>query len=545
MSGVRRWEVTVDGSETSLPKRVCIEREATVGRDSENEICILNPLLSRRHARFVQRDGSLYVSDMDSANGTYVNDVRIHAEQVLHEGDVVTVGGTLLMFHETDYLDELLRTGIRADPTRRTIHKSVDVANLVDEDRSLGVISRATNALVEHRPLPEILDKVLEAVLDSIPAQRAAIILIEGQPAVLTLKAERLCEDLDVGEMRHDIIRQALEKRLAILVHDAGRNPASQEASVAHVSPIVSVMCAPLWAPFRKGGGGRVSGLIYLDSSAHRPPLTDRDLHILVMLANIAATKVENTRLVEETLQRYRIEEDMRLAAKIQTDLLPLSSPTVPGYNVCGTTKPCRMVGGDYFDFDFDGRKLHLVLADVSGKGTGAAMLMVALRATVRAHWQSGPLTEATTRINRTFHQNVPSDKYATLFIARLDPESGRLEYVNAGHNRPVVVQPNGRWEKLEVGGTVVGAFCDGTYQQDAVVLEPGSCLLVFSDGITDAWPDEDTADRQLANMTNVRKRGDLDALRAAIFKATEAADDDRTLIIIERLPADVAASEE
>jgi len=276
--------------------------------------------------------------------------------------------------------------------------------------------------------------------------------------------------------------------------------------------------------------------MVYVDNQSDRPPLTDRDLHIFVMLANITATKIENARLLEESLQKQRIEEDMRLAAEIQSDLLPRSSPIIAGYRVCGTTEPCRMVGGDYFDFEHDGRCLYIALADVSGKGIGAAMLMVALRATVRAHWQDAGLTEATARINRTFHQTVPPDKYATFFVARLDPRSGRLEYVNAGHNRPLLVRPDGQWQRLEVGGTVLGAFPEVTYDQETVVLEPGACLLVFSDGVSDAWRDEDEADRQLVNLVQTRKRGDVAALRAKIFRAGKRANDDRTLIILERL---------
>jgi sigma-B regulation protein RsbU (phosphoserine phosphatase) len=204
-------------------------------------------------------------------------------------------------------------------------------------------------------------------------------------------------------------------------------------------------------------------------------------------------------------------------------------------------TEPCRMVGGDYFDFEDDGCALHMALADVSGKGTGAAMLMVALRATVRAHWRDGTLTEVMARINRTFHQTVPPDKYATFFLARLETASGRLDYVNAGHNRPLLIRADGRWQRLEVGGTVVGSFPDATYEQAAVVLEPGACLLVYSDGISDVWPSPEEADQHFVNLAIKRRQGDVAALRNAIFNSVEQATDDRTLIIVERLAKSTA----
>jgi sigma-B regulation protein RsbU (phosphoserine phosphatase) len=546
MSETRRfcWEVTVDGSGMSPSGRVRLKERATVGRDEGNDISFPDAMVSRRHAELQQRDGSLYVVDLDSTNGTYVNDFRIHGEKILRDGDVVTVGGLSLVCHETacegESPDEVahgaVKTTLKRSSTMRAIRKMVDVDELVHEDRSLGVVCQVANTLVAHHPLPEIFDRVLAAVLEAIPAQRAAIILLEGEPAVPRLKTARMRAGVDMGEIRQDVVQRVLEERKAFLVRDTFDDPTPREPSVGPADRIQSVMCAPLWSPSTGRGKGRMLGLIYLDNLSDRPPLADRDLYVLIVLANIAATKIENAHLAEESLQNQRIEEDMRLAATIQADLLPPGSPVVPGYVVCGMTAPCRLVGGDYFDFEHDDQTLHIALADVSGKGIGAAMLMVALRATVRAHWRDGALTEATARINRTFHQTVPSDKYATFFIARLERASGRLDYVNAGHNRPLLVGPDGQWRRLEVGGTVVGAFPETTYEQESVVVEPGACLLVFSDGISDAWRSQEDADHHLVQLAVGRRRGDVSALRSEIFRSVEHSNDDRTLIIVERL---------
>jgi hypothetical protein len=457
------------------------------------------------------------------------------------------MGSGSLVFHQTEFPSpgETVRNGVvRAelmeDLTPSVVRRFVDVTELDQEDRSLGVVCQATNALLAHNPLPELFDKILEATLNAIPAWRAAITLLEGQPPAPALKATRTRDGKAMGTVRRDIVQRVLEGRQALLISDV-----VEEGAVRNLGadPIRSVMCAPLWATSNGKSHGRVLGTLYLDSQDDRPPLTNRDLHIFVMLANITATKIENARLMEESLHSQRIEADMRLAAQIQSDLLPRTLPEIAGYRVCGATEPCRTVGGDYFDFEYDGRRLHLALADVSGKGIGAAMLMVALRATVRAHWRDGGLTEATSRINGTFHQTVPSDRYATCFVARLDPPSGVLEYVNAGHNRPLLIRPNGEWHRLEAGGTVLGAFPEATYDQGTVVLEPGACLIVFSDGISDAWRDLDEADRQLVKLAFARKRGDVAGLRAEIFRVAGQANDDRTLIILERLASEASKS--
>lgn len=540
-------EIPVVGADWRPAIRMRVGSRVTIGRDEDNDISFGDALMSSRHVEIEERDGSYYITDLDSKNGTFVNDFRIQGQRILQSGDVITVGRTSLVFREAELVSEpgetihngVVSAAILDNDTQRTAQRFVDVSDFLHEDQGLGTVCKVTNALVVHHSLPELFDKVLDAILDSIPAQRTAIFVPEGQPPLPTLKAIRTRGDIDLGPIRTDLVQRAVKGREAFLVRDVFestplRNRSSQD------EPIGSVMCAPLWSTSSREGTGRVIGWVYLDTLSDRAPLTDRDFHVLIVLANITATKIENLRLLEQRHHDQRIEEDMRVAAEIQAELLPRKSPPLDGYRICGKTEPCRMVGGDYFDFDQDGPNLHIALADVSGKGTGAAMLMVALRATVRAHWREHALAEATSRINWTFHQSVPADRFATLFLARLDAPTGRLEYVNAGHNHPLLVHPDGHYQRLDVGGTIIGAFADATFRKDTVVLEPGSCLLVFSDGISDAWPVQDEADRQLVNLMRARRRGDVAGLRARIFAAAKHPSDDRTLIIVERLPKDM-----
>jgi serine phosphatase RsbU (regulator of sigma subunit)/pSer/pThr/pTyr-binding forkhead associated (FHA) protein len=541
-------EVTVCSVQGRTYRRIRLRLRTTVGRAEDNDLFFPDSLLSRHHAEFQQRDGACYVLDLDSANGTYVNDVRVHGEQVLHEGDTVTVGGISLVFHETALPDgagegpgdAVVKGEVVPEMTLRT-KEAIDVTDLVGEDRLLGVLCQATNALIVHHPLADLFDKILEAILDAIPAERAAIMLLEGHPPVPTLKATRTRFGPDIVKVSQGITERALNDRVAFLLPDVFEDPGLRDRASLRTDPIRSVMCAPLWSSSNRDGHGHVLGLVYLDTQSDVPSLTYRDLQILTVLANVTANKIESARLLEEDLHRRRLEEDMRLAAQIQCHLLPRTAPEIAGYGVDGTTEPCLMVGGDYFDFEHDDQLLHVALADVSGKGIGAAMLMVALQAAVRAHWRDGSLPEATARINRTFHKTAPSDKYATFFLGRLDLSTGCLSYVNAGQNRPLLIQPDGQWQSLDVGGTVLGAFPETNYQQGTVVLEPGACLLAFSDGISDSWSDADEADRQLVAIARSRGHSTAAALRADIFHAVDRANglkasDDRTLIVIQRL---------
>ena len=302
-------------------------------------------------------------------------------------------------------------------------------------------------------------------------------------------------------------------------------------------------MSAPLWYTATGSEEDEVIGLVYVDSLMASHSFTEEDVRILTALANVAAAKIENARLLEENLEKRVLEEEMRTAAEIQRGLLPDHAPTVPGYGVVGSNRPCRTVGGDYYDFGMDGGRLHFALGDVSGKGTGAALLMTVLRAAVRGHWGEGEPAEAVSRINRTVCQNVTPGKYVTFFMGRLDPETGSVAYVNAGHNPPIVVRADGSLDTLTTGGVVLGLFDEGAYEQATTRLDRGDVLVVFSDGVTETWNRDDVefGDARLAELIRQGRELDAAAMEAAILRELDRfsqgtkATDDRTLIVLKR----------
>ena len=234
------------------------------------------------------------------------------------------------------------------------------------------------------------------------------------------------------------------------------------------------------------------------------------------------------------------MQQELKVAAEIQASLLPHALARIPGYDLAGRTQSSEAVGGDFYDLAYDGGLLHLALGDVAGKGVGAAMLMVELRSTVRANWQHGDLATAATRINDHFHRNIPADRYATFFLGRLNPSSGELNYVNAGHNRPLLVGADGRCETLGEGGTAFGAFSDSSYSEAQVGIRPHDTLVVYSDGISDAWPEPGAADRELAEIVRSVGRGGAAQIEETIFAAADRRTpslprDDRTLVVVKR----------
>jgi len=233
----------------------------------------------------------------------------------------------------------------------------------------------------------------------------------------------------------------------------------------------------------------------------------------------------------------------MRMAAEIQMGLLPRGAPYIDGYELVGINQPCRTVGGDYYDFATEGDRVFIALGDVSGKGTGAALLMTVLRAAVRAHWTEETLADAVARINRTVCQNVPSNKFVTFFVASLEPASGQLTFVNAGHNPPLLIRDDGGVDFLRDGGIVLGLFEGITYESGRVEMRAGDTLLAYSDGVTETWsPDGDEFGEEKLSALALEKRhlgaqGLQDAILQEIqrFECGAGATDDRTLVVLRR----------
>jgi len=535
---------TADGSRERFPLS---KPRITIGRARSSDVFLPDQWLSRHHAAIEQRLGSYYLLDLGSKNGTLLNGERVSGDRRLRDGDVITLGEHLLAFSLEDELEERPPEGTRVFSAKELsdikTKPSIDPEELARQNRILGVLSEAAKQLIVHRPIDELFEKVLDLLFEAVPAERGAIMLLEGTPPAPTIKASRSRQGGPIARLSRSIVRRVLEKKEALLISSVMDDASFSTQDSILATGIRSAMSAPLWYTATGTEEDEVIGLVYVDSLMASHSFNEEDVRILTALANVAAAKIENARLLEENLEKRVLEEEMRMAAEIQRGLLPERAPIVPGYGVVGSNRPCRTVGGDYYDFGMDGGRLHFALGDVSGKGTAAALLMTVLRAAVRGHWGVGEPAEAVTRINRTVCQNVTPGKYVTFFMGRLDPDTGTVAYVNAGHNPPIVVRADGRLDSLTTGGVVLGLFDDGTYEQSATSLGRGDVLVVFSDGVTETWNRDDIefGDARLAELIRQGRELDAAALQAEILRELDRfsqgtkATDDRTLIVIKR----------
>jgi len=534
---------TAEGSKERFPLS---KPRITIGRARSSDVFLPDQWLSRHHAAVEQRTGGFFLLDLGSKNGTLLNGERVAGDRRLRDGDVITLGEHLLVFSLDDELEDQ-PPGTRVFSAKELsdikTKPTIDPEELARQNRVLAVLSEAARALIVHRPLPELFEQVLDLLFEAVPAERGAIMLLEGEPAESVIKASRSRQGEPITRLSRSIARRVLEKKEALLISSVMDDASFSTQDSILATGIRSAMCAPLWYTATGSEEDAVIGLVYVDSLMAAHSFNEEDVRILTALANVAAAKIETARLLEESLEKRRLEEEMRVAAEIQRGLLPESAPVIPGYGLIGSNRPSRTVGGDYYDFVVDEGGLRFALGDVSGKGTGAALLMTVLRASVRGHWSEGEPSEAVTRINRTVCQNVTPGKYVTFFMGRLDPASGKVAYVNAGHNPPILARADGTMETLTTGGVVLGLFDEVEYEQATTDLRSGDVLVVYSDGVTETWnrSDVEFGDGRLADLVRQGRALDAPSLEAEILRELDRfaegtkATDDRTLIVIKR----------
>jgi len=230
-------------------------------------------------------------------------------------------------------------------------------------------------------------------------------------------------------------------------------------------------------------------GVIVLGEKINRQSFTPDDLEFIATLSNLAMTSIENARLFEETLEKQRIEEELSIAREIQQRLFPRTYPELPGFEIFGINLPSRQVGGDFFDcIVLDPEHVAITIADVSGKGIPAALLMSNLQAGL--HSLIAPhadISQMMVKLNNLIYAHTTFDKFITLFYAEVDIKEKSMIYVNAGHNPPYISSSNGELRTLETGGLVLGMMPNMKYEIEKVPLKCGDMLLLFTDGVTEA----------------------------------------------------------
>jgi serine phosphatase RsbU (regulator of sigma subunit)/pSer/pThr/pTyr-binding forkhead associated (FHA) protein len=566
----------------------------TIGRSARNDVCIPDPFASRVHAE-VRREGDIYIlQDLGSANGTLFNSARVEAPITLAPGDRIQIGETEIEFRDqsaagagatmiADAMPSVPEATIASDSGHRTTSGLLEAiegartqssgelqrpgATMMRPSREqllsrehalsaghtdlLALISKVSVTLLAPATLDEIMRQIVALVFEAVPADRCLVMLREDNESELKIRVAQLRNQKNaVGEIRvsRSIIEEVINQGRSVLTSDAQHDPRFASSTVT-IQGIRSVLAVPL------GVGDKIFGMIYADSPLAEARFSQDHLTVLTTLGSVAAIRVENARLVEEDLQRERLEHELQLAREIQQRFQPTSPPVVPGFELQGISFPCYEIGGDYYDYipRHDG---HIVIAlgDVSGKGTSAALLMSSLHAAMHAQTSARQsIVETIAAVNKYLAETIPANRFVTLFCAELDPLTGIVTFINAGHNPPLIAHASGTMEQLAAGGIPLGITPDAVFNEGRAQLQHGDVLVIYSDGVSEtqnATGEEFGVMRLyevVARNLDASAAGMRDRIEAALTKFAQGTDsvDDLTLVIVKRQAegASVAAS--
>jgi serine phosphatase RsbU (regulator of sigma subunit) len=305
---------------------------------------------------------------------------------------------------------------------------------------------------------------------------------------------------------------------------------------------------AVLAVPLRVGN--RITGMLAVTDAEPGRQWTQHDAQLLAIVASNSAGVIEQARLRVEALEKQRLEEESRRmereleqAKLIQMSLVPAEPLVVGPWQALGRVVPARMVGGDTFDYRLLGEgRLSIAIADVSGKGVPASLLMANVQASLRAFCNGrGSIRDAIKLVHEAVTRNASRGKFITLFYGEIDPGAGRISYINAGHNYPLLLRRDGQVDELRAGGTPLGLFADAEYEQGDVDFKPGDSLMLYSDGLSEAMDPsglefgEDRL-RELWGQHGTRPpREVIDLMldRIAEFRGSASQSDDMTVVVV------------
>lgn len=455
-------------------------------------------MLSRQHCAFEWSNNAWVIRDLGSKNGTTVNGNNLIREHRLYPGDRIVAGRQILEFevHKTtqpkppasplEFVEDDAGVPMRPDST---FIIRLDSANfsakpvggpsleLERANRRMEALVRAGRELASFKPIESLFDITLELALDAVSAKRGVLMTLEN--GELITRANKGDGFRVSSAVRDKVMRE----RASLLVQDASADSLLRASQTIVQQNIKSLMAVPLQTE------SQVIGILYVDSPNLLHPFDAEALSLLTVFANIAAIRIEHARLVEVEHTERVMMHDLEQAADIQRSLFPQAPPLLPGLELSGRSLPCRSVGGDYFDYVpmADGRTL-VVVADVSGKGLAASLLMSSLQARVHALCElETNVAKLVSRLNHSIKANTPDNKFITGFFAAVNPDTGEMDYSNAGHNAPVLVRQTGRIELLTAGGPVLGILPNITYAGGTTRLEKGDLLVMYSDGVSEA----------------------------------------------------------
>lgn len=504
------------------PKRFNLDKEMmTLGRHPDCHIVIEDSSVSRFHSQISSDGHDFFLEDLDSRNGTYLNDARLHQQIALRDGDRVRICDVSLVFRNPSNSQD---TDPRSSgsPVRRdsvagvpdatmignnlvvwdespgeeegsTIMSHMDLGNALDSRRrtkvdpalKLNALMEITRSLSGAISLDKVGPRVLDCLLQLFAnADRGFIVLRERSTFRVVSAKNR--SGVSERQMRcsRTVFEHVMQTKQAILSADtASDSRFDSSASIVDIE-IRSMMCVPLL-----NSEGNAIGMLQLDSIRKSVAFREEDLELMLVVGMQAANAIEKVHLLQMELLQQQLQHDLKVANDVQRAILPQKRPDLPGYLFYDFYRSANQVGGDYYDYlPLPDGRLGIIVADVAGHGVASAMLMAKFSTEVRYNLLGhAELREVGMHLNQAIY-NWHLGRFITMILCVLDPRNGKLKMINAGHPLATITRRGGRIETQDVhyNGFAIGMVEDAQYREMEFDLAVGDAVVMFTDGLSE-----------------------------------------------------------
>ncbi len=489
------WLLALNGDQ--LGKWYPLDAATLVGRASLNHVVLDDPRISRQHAKIAPEEGGYVLYDLNSANGTFVDDQPVKRQRLEH-GATVRFGPYAFSFKETreraatvpatpnglfgGHLEVRTLSGM-LPPVK--ILESLDVSSgeevtnlLVLEDayRKLSKLHEFLRSVSTTLDTSELVDRIVANLLGTFAAREVEVFFYEERTG--TLRPIR-CQPMEgppavMRPLSPEIFEEVVRRGRAVLHRPVTEGNGTGGGTTMH---------APLRA------GDRILGVLGVRQPISDAHFEQRDLDLFAGLAAVASLSLHNARMHADLLRRQRLEQDLELARQIQISFLPRSLPQVPSVQIHADYEPVFSIGGDFYDVMWlDEKRLGMFIGDVAGKGVAAALLMARVSSDLRVavRGAAGP-AQVLARVNATMLEREQPEVFVTGVFLTLELDTGRVVLANAGHCPPLVRRVSGRLDGIDAAATAMGFFHDTQFVEAELRLEPGDALVLYTDGILEA----------------------------------------------------------
>jgi len=560
----------------SAGKEFKLSGTVIVGRSPDCGVRLSDDVISRHHATIVLDETGARIKDEKSANGTFLNGKLAEAPVFLKEADLVNFGNVTARFHaEVDASvssEEPGLTVLRIEtPSEEAAGTSIvgqlDAAkyNVAEQTREIKGSEALAKFRNQLRTITEIgktmaetleLDKVLNKILDCLfevfgQTEHGFVVLAEdsaGEVKPYAVKVRDGTKGAHTVTLSQTIVRLVMDMRKSVLSTNAPEDDRFKGRQSIVDMHIRSMMVTPLI--FQE----RLLGFLQLDTSSMASPFDNESLQLLTSISHQVAMCIANAQMHEKLLAQQRLEQDLRFATRVQLSFLPKRFPSHSRWVFQARYTPAYQVGGDFYDFierrgeedaGTEPGQVDVIIGDVSGKGVSAALMMARLIGDIRAY--AGQTTSAA-KLMRSMNGLMDftmEGRFVTLLIMRLDTETGRILYSNAGHSPPIVRRANGEiFYDEEFTDFPLGVMPAHEYDEKSVEIGPGDTVVVFTDGIIEAMNGAGKC-YSVERLIEVVKSGPrgakslqdaiLDDVNKHVGEAQQS--DDLTLVCFDRLP--------